>query len=105
MKIVLDECVPRRLAREIPHDVSTVRQLKLSGLDNGALLKAIEGNFDVFVTVDQNLQYQWNLSESKIRILVLFAPTNRYDDLKTLIPSCLSALDDIKPGQVELIQS
>ncbi|MDA0739688.1 MAG: hypothetical protein O2999_13185 [Nitrospirae bacterium] len=105
MKIILDECVPRRLAGDLPHEVSTVQQLKLSGLDNGALLKAIERDFDVFVTVDQNLQYQQNLSESNIAILVLVTGSNRYNDLKLLIPSCLSALDNIRPGQIKIIQT
>lgn len=105
MRIILDECVPRRLARDFPHDVSTVQQLKLSGLDNGTLLTAIETDFDVFVTVDQNLQYQQNLTDSKIAVLVLVTLSNRYDDLKRLIPSCLSALDNIKPSQVKIIES
>jgi len=105
VNIIFDECVPRRLTRDIPHNVSTVQQLKLSGLDNGALLKAIETDFDVFVTVDQNLQYQQNLRGSKIAILVLVAQTNRYDDLKHLIPSCLSAFESIAPGQVKVIES
>lgn len=104
MKIILDECVPRRLAQDIPHDVSTVQQLKLSGLDNGALLKTLATDFDVFVTVDQNLQYQQNLSTSKIAILILAARTNRYDDLKPLIPSCLSALEPISSNQIIVIE-
>ena len=104
MNIILDECVPRRLASDLPHEVTTVHQLKLSGLDNGALLKAIENNFDVLMTVDQNLQYQQNLTVSNIAILVLVAPSNRYDDLKRLIPSCLSALDNITPGQIKIIE-
>jgi len=56
VKIILDECVPGRIAKDIPHDVSTVHQLKLAGLDNGDLLKAIEDQFDVLLTADQNLQ-------------------------------------------------
>lgn len=105
MKIILDECVPRRLAHDIPHDVSTVQQLKLSGLDNGALLTAIETDYEVFVTVDQNLQYQQSLTDTKIAILILVARSNRYEDLKRLIPSCLSALNNIQPGQVKIIES
>ena len=100
MKIILDECVPRRLAKNIHHDVYTVRQLKLAGLDNGDLLKAIEDRSDVFLTVDQNLQYQQNLTASKIAIIVIVVPSNRYDDIKPLIPSCLSALKEIMPGEL-----
>lgn len=104
MRILLDECVPRRLANDFPSQVSTVQQLRLSGLDNGELLTTIENDFDVFVTVDQNLQYQQNLRNSKIAILVLVATSNRYEDLKPVIPACLSALQGIKPGQVKTIK-
>jgi predicted nuclease of predicted toxin-antitoxin system len=100
VKIILDECVPRRVANDLPHDVSTVRQLKLAGLDNGALLKAVEDRFDVFLTVDQNLQYQQNFSGSRMAIVVLVVPSNRYDDIKPLISSCISTLSRIKPGEV-----
>ena len=100
MKIILDECIPGRIARDIPHDVLTVHQLKLAGLDNGDLLKAIEDQFDVLLTVDQNLQYQQNLTDSKIAIIVLVVPSNRYDDILPLLPSCLSAMNGIKPGEL-----
>lgn len=104
MRILLDECVPKRLGSEFPHQVSTVQQLRLSGLDNGKLLATIENDFDVFITVDQNLQYQQNLSNSKLAILVLVAPSSRYDDLKPMIPDCLLALEGIKPGHVHTIK-
>ncbi len=103
MKILLDECVPKRLANEFPFHVSTVQQLRLSGLDNGKLLTAIENDFDVLITVDQNLEYQQNLKHSKIGILVLAASSNRYHDLKQAVPACLAALEEIKPGQVRTI--
>ncbi len=40
-------------------------------LDNGALLKAAETDFDLLVTTDQNLHYQQNLDGRRIAILVL----------------------------------
>jgi hypothetical protein len=50
MKVLLDECVPRKLKREIGnHEVRT------AGLKNGELLSLAEVEFDVFLTVDQNL--------------------------------------------------
>jgi predicted nuclease of predicted toxin-antitoxin system len=39
MRILLDECLPRRLRRELPgHDVRTVPEMGWSGKKNGALL-------------------------------------------------------------------
>jgi hypothetical protein len=101
VEIILDECVPRRVAKDLPHHVSTVRQLKLTGLDNGDLLKAIEEQFDVFLTVDQNIRYQQNLTASKIAIIVIVAPSNRYEDILPLMPFCISTTHEIRP--VELI--
>jgi hypothetical protein len=63
MRILLDECVPRRLARELAgHDVRTVPEMGWSGKRNGELLQLMAGQgFEVFLTVDQNLRYQQNL--------------------------------------------
>ena len=58
MKVVIDECLPRRLAEALTgHKVYTVQQIRLNGLLNGVLLKAINDDFDVFITIDQNLVF------------------------------------------------
>jgi Domain of unknown function (DUF5615) len=58
--VLLDEQLPRHLAREIGgHDVSTVQQRGWAGLKNGELLRiAADAGFEVFVTADRNLQFQ-----------------------------------------------
>jgi hypothetical protein len=85
--VLLDECVPRRLRRElIEHDVLTVTEQGWSGIKNGKLLALAEVEFDVFLTVDQNLKYQQNLRAFKIGIILLVARNNR---LKTLLPLML----------------
>ena len=62
MRILLDESLPRRLIGELPgHTVSTVTENVWSALENGELLRAAAGSFDVFLTADQNLEYQQNL--------------------------------------------
>jgi hypothetical protein len=54
MKVLLDECVPRKLKREITnHEVVTVTEQGWSGIVNGELLKLAATEFDVFLTVDQ----------------------------------------------------
>jgi hypothetical protein len=58
VRLLLDECVDRRLARDIVgHEVSTVGDLGWAGVKNGALLARAAGQFDVFVTVDRNLSF------------------------------------------------
>ena len=56
MKVLLDECVDRRLARDIVgHDVRTARQMGWTMIKDRELLALATGRFDVFVTVDRNL--------------------------------------------------
>lgn len=101
MKVVIDECLPRRLAKALTgHKVCTVQQIRLNGLLNGALLKAINDDFDVFITIDQNLVFQQNLKSVKMAVIVLCARTNRFDDIQPLIPATLKALQKIRPGQI-----
>ena len=64
MRILLDEQLPRQLAPYlIGHDVRTVQQESWAGLKNGVLLTSAEAaGFDVFLTGDQNLEFQQNIS-------------------------------------------
>ena len=102
MRILLDESLPRQLALEFPnHDVRTVSQQKWTGLKNGELLRqAKDAGFEVFVTADQNLQYQQNLANSGLGIVVVRAVKNRLEDLRPLIPSLPKILLSVKPGSV-----
>ena len=65
MRILLDEQLPRQLVPYlIGHDVRTVQQESWAGLKNGALLMSAEdAGFAVFLTGDQNLQFQQNISK------------------------------------------
>ena len=104
MKLLLDECIDRRLAGELPgHEVQTVPQAHMAGLKNGRLLAAAESQFDVFVTVDRNLSFQQSLPKFKIAVLVLRAPTNRLVDLRPLVPQILAALPTLQKGKATLI--
>lgn len=101
MRLLLDECTPRRLKRDFAgHAVSTVEEAGLKGLKNGQLLRAAAGNFDVLITVDQNLPQQQNLSPLNLSILLLIAVSNRYEDLDPLVPKALDALEQIAPGEI-----
>ena len=63
MRVFLDECVDRRLSREIvSHEVRTAAQMGWTSIKNGELLALAAQEFDVFVTVDRNLSFQQNLS-------------------------------------------
>ena len=41
MKVVLDECLPKRLCRELAgHEAVTVPMVELAGIENGELLRS-----------------------------------------------------------------
>ncbi|MBV8858164.1 MAG: DUF5615 family PIN-like protein [Acidobacteria bacterium] len=102
MKLLLDECIDRRLARDLAgHEVRTVPQMGWAGIKNGALLTLAEKEFDAFITVDRNLSFQQNLPEFNIAVLVLHAPSNRLADLRPLVPKILLTLPALTKGQAE----
>ena len=93
MRILLDESLPWELKAELPgHDVQTVQEAGWSSLKNGELLVRAAGRFDVFITADQNLQYQQNLATLPLAVVVLIARSNRIGDLRPLVPDLLAAL-------------
>jgi hypothetical protein len=79
--ILIDECVPRMVKRFLPdHDTKTVQELGYSSFKNGDLLRLVDGQFDLFITADQNIRYQQNLTGRQIAILVL--STNKKSAIK-----------------------
>ena len=101
MRILLDECLPRRLKEGLfGHEVETAPEAGWASKQNGELLALAEGRFDVFVTVDRNLSFQRDLGRFKIAVVVLVARGNKESDLRPLIPELLVALTRTVPGQV-----
>jgi hypothetical protein len=93
VRVLLDECIDWRLARDIiGHDVKTAHQMGWTAIKNGALLALASEDFDVFVTVDRNLSFQQNVDHLPIPVVVLHARTNRLSDLKPLVADLLRAL-------------
>jgi Domain of unknown function (DUF5615) len=104
VKILLDECVDRRFAKDLAgHSVNTVPQMGWATIENGELLGLAEKEFDVFITVDRNLSFQQNLSKFDIAVLVLRAHSNRLADLKPLAPKVLSILPSLTKGKAEVV--
>ena len=101
MRILLDESLPRKLGHALTdHEVRTVPQMGWAGLKNGELLRRANGQFDVLVTGDQNLEYQQNLARLPIPIVVLVAMNNRIETLLPLVSELLQVLSRIAPGQL-----
>lgn len=106
MKILLDECIDRKLAKEFPdYEVKTVPQMGWAGIKNGQLLSLAEAEFDVFITVDRNLSFQQNLPQFDIAVIVLQASSNRLADLKPLVPEILTILATAAKGEATTVSA
>jgi len=104
VRALLDECLPRRLKRDlIGHEVRTVPEMGWAGKRNSELLRLAEREFDAFLTVDRKLQHQQKLSAFRIAVIVLVAPSNSLLDLRPLIPKVLEALPQAKPGETTVV--
>lgn len=94
MRILLDECVDWRLARELPgHEIKTVKRMGWLSAKNGALLALAAKEFDAFITVDKNLSYQQNLKVVPLPVIVLRVKANRLPHMMPLVPELRKVLE------------
>ena len=101
MRILLDECLPRRLKGDLAgHDTRTVPEMGWASKRNGELLALAEKTFDVFLTVDRNLSFQNDVHRFAIAVVVMYAAGNKLSQLRPLVPELLVALGAVAPGQV-----
>ena len=101
--ILFDNNVPKPLRRSLPeHVVRTAYDMDWERISNGRLLAAAErARFDVFVTADQNLEYQQNLTERLVSLIVL--GSSQWPDVQ---PHCSRVVDAIRmaaPGSYAFI--
>lgn len=98
MRILLDECVPWPMHRLLSgHSCSTVQERGWGGIKNGDLLQRAEGQFDLFITSDQNIRYQQNLAGRHIAILQL--STNDISRIQAARALIEDALEKIQPDE------
>ena len=98
MRILLDECVPWPMRNLLTgHECTTAQERGWSGVKNGELLRLAEGEFDLFITSDQNIRYQQNLAGRRISILEL--STNDLRRILAAATEIQAAVTGIKPGE------
>jgi predicted nuclease of predicted toxin-antitoxin system len=106
MRILLDECLPKQLKRELRgHTVAMVTEMGWSGIKNGALLDLAEPHFDVFMTVDRGMPHQQNIGTRNIALVLFRAKSNSIQSLRPLIPDAERALSQVNVGEVMRIGS
>jgi predicted nuclease of predicted toxin-antitoxin system len=105
MKILLDECVTKRLKKYLEEfEVFTVRELELSGVKNGKLLTyCVENKFDILLTIDKNLMHQQNLERYPITIVVLNCFTSKIEELITFLQSFKLQVESLQKHKAYII--
>lgn len=100
MRVLLDEQIPRDLAVAlVGHATRTVGQLGWQGLENGALLTRAAGQFDALITMDKKIPADYDLTQYRLGLILIRAPSNRIESLRPLAPEILEALAKLRPGE------
>jgi predicted nuclease of predicted toxin-antitoxin system len=106
MRLLLDECMPRRFGRALAeHEVESVQSMRWRGVSNGALINRISNaRFDVFITVDKGIPFQQNLRDLPFAIIVLRAHTNDAGVVMQFVPRVREILKTIVKGAVIVVE-
>jgi len=67
-----------------------------AGMKNGQLLAAASQQFTIFITADQKLRYQQNLTGNQLSIIVL--SSNQIPMVMTSLPAIREIILTIQPG-------
>ena len=107
MKILLDECVTRKLKPFLAeYEVYTVAECGWSGIKNGKLIGLCrEHAFDVLLTIDKNIVFQQHLNDLPVCIIVLNTITSKLEELLTFLPTLKSKLSSLEPSKAYVINT
>ena len=105
MRVLLDECVPKRLRDDLaPHVVRTVPEMGWTGIKNGQLLQLASLEFDCFLTVDRNLQFQQHVGKLPLAVLIVEARDNRIETLRATMPKVKEALAALSSRDLKVVR-
>lgn len=101
-RVLLDEMLPRLLARDLPeHDVTTVAQQGWTGVLNGELLRRIEAaGLEVFVTADRKMEHQQRFAGRSFGVIVIVAGGTKLEDIHPIAGALNDAIARVDPGDV-----
>jgi hypothetical protein len=103
VRVLLDENLDHRLRNNLgAHEIFTVAYKGWAGLKNGELLRTAEENgFEVFLTGDQSLAWEQNLTARRLAIVVL--SSIEFPILKNNLPLIIAAIDKAVPGSFQAV--
>jgi len=98
MKVLFDNGTPNPIARSLAdHKVTFARRIGWHELGNGELIRqAEEVGYDVLLSTDKNIQYQQNLTERRIALVVL--GNQQWPVVKLHLEKIAAAVNAATPG-------
>ncbi len=107
MKILLDECVTKKLKRHLDEfEVRTVVEMGWSGYRNGTLLKAAaEAQFDLLLSIDKNMAHQQNMAKYDIAVVVFDTRRSKVDVLLDFLPEFRARIQEFSKRQISLLDA
>ncbi len=105
MKILLDECVTKRLKPFLSdYEIFTVSDMSWNGIKNGRLIAlCVDNDFDILLTIDKSLMFQQNTYKFNLAIVVLNCFTSKIEELILFMPSFKTQLNTFQKFQAYLI--
>lgn len=105
MRILLDECVRIGVKAAFGlHIVKSITEIGRRSSKDGRLLAFAQDEFDVFVTIDGNLEHQ-NLARLKLGFVVVRVPSNELTFYLPLFEQLRMAAESVRSGAVIYVVS
>jgi hypothetical protein len=86
----------------VGHDCTTAQRRGWRAVKNGDLIRQAESEFELFITADQNIRYQQNLSGRNIAILEL--STNDIGRIRAASELICSTIAGLNRGEFRQLQ-
>ena len=105
-RLLLDENIDQALRNSFDEDfeVVTITEQGWQGKKNGELLRLTAEAFDVFVTMDRNLEYQQNLGVLELAVVVIRAHSNAFAVVSKLMPKVNKSIRSAKVGSATQVK-
>ena len=99
MKVLFDHGTPAPLRRHLPeHSVDRSAEKGWDQLEDGELIqRAEEEGYEAIVTTDQSMQYQQNLTDRRIAIVVLLSTA--WPRVQHRTEEIREAIEEVQPGE------
>jgi hypothetical protein len=103
-RILFDKNVPYSLRRHLTdYEVKTAEEEGWGQIANGDLIRcAEEAGYQIFLTCDQNIRYQQNLTRRTISMVIL--GSNIWPGIQPKLDEITQALQRAVPGSFEFIE-